>query len=420
MDYVAGKVIPSDAGTQVEFASKLRQIRLWAGDPSLKDLAKLTNGRLPKSTASDFLNGKRWPKWSQVRDFLVACQVPEQEHASWLETWTRLTIDPKEGVQNPPTLPYVARNDEALHWVGPIKQSRRILLWGPPGSGKTCFLGALGIAASETVRPWTLIGGNPWSADFISSVMIDMGRRMCFPNASMSLQSFNAVMHLETGRSWRTRYRREPIELGLEIFDPPGGTFAARSGYSTLADSVLDLLESVHGIVLFFDPVRERVVGDAHEYFLWMIHRLAERMQSRNLLARSRLPHRLAVCVSKCDEPEVLKYASHAGHLTTVYGKPPFIRDGQAKRFFEELCDSMPDDGARLVKQAIRAYFLPERVSYFATSSIGFYRAPGQAFTTDDSYNIIKDEAKAWRLRGPIRPINVVEPLLDLYDSNRR
>lgn len=124
-----------------------------------------------------------------------------------------------------------------------------------------------------------------------------------------------------------------------------------------------------------------------------------------------RLPHRLAVCVAKLDEPEVLAAARRAGLLTTVAGPTghpvPAVRPADAERFFDHLCDNALDGGGALIRHAIKRYFRPERVRYFTTSSIGFYH-DGRP---DDLYNMTTG-GPGPLLRGNIRPVNVLEPLL--------
>jgi hypothetical protein len=54
---------------------------------------------------------------------------------------------------------------------------------------------------------------------------------------------------------------------------------------------------------------------------------------------------------------------------------------------------------------------LDDHVRYFATSSVGFWIGPDGRFNVDDFQNIeyVNDEQ---RLRGGVRPVNVLEPLI--------
>lgn len=58
-------------------------------------------------------------------------------------------------------------------------------------------------------------------------------------------------------------------------------------------------------------------------------------------------------------------------------------------------------------------HFLPERVSWFVLSAVGFHRRPDGSLDPDDCYNVVHDGGGAL-LRGPARPVNVLEPLVAL------
>src|SRR4051812_47744250 len=79
---------PTAAGVKdaSEFVERLRQLRVWAGRPSFRRLAALAGttttpsgyvvDRLPSSTTSDVLNGKRLPhlpRMELVEAFVIAC-----------------------------------------------------------------------------------------------------------------------------------------------------------------------------------------------------------------------------------------------------------------------------------------------------------------------------------------------------------
>ncbi|MEU4038664.1 helix-turn-helix domain-containing protein [Streptomyces collinus] len=67
----------------------LREVHLWAGKPSLRDLA----GRHPdltRSSVGDMLNGRvPIPPYKRYRAFLEACGIQELE--PWTYTWCRLS-----------------------------------------------------------------------------------------------------------------------------------------------------------------------------------------------------------------------------------------------------------------------------------------------------------------------------------------
>lgn len=75
-------VDPSTASTPTEFARALRKLRIQSGTPTFREMERRTGGRLPKSTASDIANGKRFPSRDQVCLFVNACGVSDVE--PWL------------------------------------------------------------------------------------------------------------------------------------------------------------------------------------------------------------------------------------------------------------------------------------------------------------------------------------------------
>ena len=105
------------------------------------------------------------------------------------------------------------------------------------------------------------------------------------------------------------------------------------------------------------------------------------------------LPHHVAVCVTKFDEPRVLATARRMGVVTTDPEDPygfPRVRDGDARRVFAKLCNG---DGEMVLNTMDRT-FRRDRVRYFVTSAIGFPADP-----------------------GPVNPINVAEPVLWLAEQ---
>lgn len=331
-----------------------------------------------------------------------------------------------------------------MSWVGwrkeidshqPIRLTRHVALWGAPASGKTCFLTALNSAVAQALPPWALVGSDKSSAAYLAECMINLiGRRM-FPPATQAVSQFSWLLSTEISMikspRWWKKTRRYPLELNLEIFDAPGGvfrnndSFQARRGSASLLgldefgesseDAIVSNLSNSDGIVFFFDPLRERDRGDAFEYFERVVTTLEYRAKEEGRLDGQRLPQRLAVCVTKYDHPQVLDIARKGGYLTVASGDQfmfPRVADDRAEEFFADLCKRSPTGGATLVHLAIRRHFHADRVRYFATSSVGFFLDHSKRFNADDCYNVIERSGEIWMLRGPINPINVLEPLL--------
>jgi tetratricopeptide (TPR) repeat protein len=114
LDGVGQPPDPTTAATPGELVERLRELRLWAGGPSLRRLRQLagttvdTTGvvidALPVSTASRMLRGDRLPRMEFVRAFVTAClrarrrdpaAIAEQLER-WHEAWLRLQPSHRE------------------------------------------------------------------------------------------------------------------------------------------------------------------------------------------------------------------------------------------------------------------------------------------------------------------------------------
>jgi hypothetical protein len=62
---------------------------------------------------------------------------------------------------------------------------------------------------------------------------------------------------------------------------------------------------------------------------------------------------------------------------------------------------------------SLERYFRPERVSYYVTSAVGFMvNKRSRRFDPRDTQNVYRTISGAPLVRGPVHPINVVEPVL--------
>ncbi|XVV01962.1 hypothetical protein ACQPW3_31940 [Actinosynnema sp. CA-248983] len=212
-----------------------------------------------------------------------------------------------------------------------------VVLWGGAGSGRTTFLAALGAAAAQAHPPWQVTRRAEQAHEYTLSADFTVRRKRFL------------------------RYRTDTVQVAfdLAVTDRPGADFTAPD-------------ESCGGIVYFFDPTRSSDDGAADA--------IAE------VAGDGLVPHPLAVCVTKYDEPDVLAEGRAAGLLAVdvddMGRRTPMIPVDFAERFFDHLCDTA---GAERVRQAIKRHFAPESVRYFTTSSIGFHQGG---------------------------PVNVLEPLL--------
>jgi hypothetical protein len=186
---------PTAAGVEdaAGYVERLRQLRVWAGRPSFRRLAALAGttttpsgyvlDRLPPSTTSDVLSGKRLPQLPRmdlVEAFVTACMkacpVPQDVTRDvveqWLVVWRRLAGLPSPEDSGELTSvvarrgdrPLVGRHDaldtfdRTLDDVGGGR-SRFMAIAGEPGSGKTRLLTEL--AARAAGRDLPALWGRP-------------------------------------------------------------------------------------------------------------------------------------------------------------------------------------------------------------------------------------------------------------------
>ena len=156
-----------------------------------------------------------------------------------------------------------------------------------------------------------------------------------------------------------------------------------------------------------------------------MIHELAERMASTGRLIGRYLPHYVSVCITKFDDPMIFQQARRMNLVGEGADGQFRVPDNNAQRFFEMYCsgefwhgNENEDQGkyssSRFVYDSLRTFFAPERTRYFVISSVGLRRGRDGRVDTDDFFNVKFDEDFSPMIRGPIEPVNVMEPLVNL------
>jgi hypothetical protein len=326
---------------------------------------------------------------------------------------------------------------------------RRVGLWGATASGKSTFLSALFIAAVRSQADLRVKGTNDDSTDFLNRNTHTLNTRHRFPPPTLAQQPLSWTLQMSVPNRVRSLWRKGsptvPFDFRIDLQDAPGRAYAA-AGPQQSEPSRLDLgdggptpgtaaapepgpsridlgngneipevanyLANCQGLLLLIDPIRERELGDAHEYFHGTLLRIAQRVE---LPPGQRLPHYVAVCVTKFDDPSVFRFARDNEFLSYTEYDPmmfPRVHDYEAERFLRELFAGSPLSDVELVVGALRQYFYPERVRYFITSAVGFYVGPSGEFREDDYQNVVPLEDGSFAIRGQIHPINVAEPML--------
>lgn len=335
----------------------------------------------------------------------------------------------------------------------------RVGLWGAPESGKTTYLAALSVAVQRfPAKDLMIYGTDDSSTEFLEHHTTLLTRDRRFPPSTHMEQQLSWVVQMSAEVPVRKRFGRPgravvPLELNLDLLDepgtiydsggagtPPGGggggaalgfddedddddeTPGTGAGTSAVTeDSVMDDLAGCDGLLLLFDPTREWKSGDAYNYFQGTLLRIAQRRMPGRTEPGGRLPHYVAVCITKFDHPDVYWQAKRRGYRSFSADDPylfPRVPDELAEEFFIDLVHQSERGNADLVPEALRRYFYPDRIRYFVTSAIGFHLSRRAArFQEQDFMSIVPQPGGDPLIRGAIHPINVVEPLIWLGQS---
>jgi hypothetical protein len=303
---------------------------------------------------------------------------------------------------------------------GPRPAGRGITMLGAQQTGKTTFLGALQLALLR--RPalgWSLVGENEASAQALVEFVDAMTDEHIFPKPTTDIADYKWALEAELPGAikewhwWGFRRRDQYVSIPLDLVDAPGESADSRQMYGRASSRLLiENLARSAGIVLFFDPISEFGRGDAFRHMYGVLTQLRTLLQHRG-----RLPHYVAVCITKFDEIPVFEAAQK---LRVVEYDPyppefPAVPDQYAREFFTRLVRVSKSDSAGLMLPMLEQTFRPERIKFFVTSAIGFYvDAQLEVFDPEDYQNHIPREHPGGLdyIRGGIYPINVVEPVL--------
>ncbi|MGH3247487.1 MAG: hypothetical protein ACRDOI_14940, partial [Trebonia sp.] len=217
------------------------------------------------------------------------------------------------------------------------------------------------------------------------------------------------------------RRRRVDVVVPLNVVDAAGEVASAsKSTKRAITQRFVTSLADSTGIVFFYDPIREHNYGDAFEHTFGVLAELDSRLKPRG-----RLPHHVAVCVTKFDEPRMFDAAQRMGIVDYDVDPPyfPRVMESDAREFFQRVCVVSKTRTARRILPILEETFEPSKIRYFVTSSIGFYvdQLTGTFNPRDYQQHIPgpTDEDHG-RIRGDVRPINVTEPIIWLANQLTR
>ena len=322
----------------------------------------------------------------------------------------------------------------------------KIGLWGAPASGKSTYLAALTLAAGQaegSVGQWSIYPRTDTSARLLQDISRTLVQAHAFPEATefeaATLSEWLFVGDL-TGSRYASRRRfsarraRNSARFLLRVIDSSGEVFSHAPEQSQVPQDVLnaslDHLAQSQGLIYLFDPIAERDHPIAADYLSSALIKLGQRMMREGRLVGRFLPHYISVCVTKFDHPALFQQARRNGFVNVGPDGTPRVLDQDAETFFDRLCDGTFWGGSRqqtnsssaFLRDSIRNYFHPGRIRYYVCSSIGLWmrnreepisNSPDFQFDPKDFANIYEQDGTL-KIRGTIRPINILEPMIEL------
>jgi hypothetical protein len=294
-----------------------------------------------------------------------------------------------------------------------------ITLWGASATGKTTFLAALYTALLDQDTGWRLRGEDRASTENLVKLTAKLAEDGVFPEATVGVQDYNwslvgtAPRAIKEWHWYGPRRLDKHVVIPLNIVDAAGEVSDAGQVYGReITQRFVDNLANSIGIVFFFDPIREFEQGDAFRHTFGVLTQLDSQMKRRG-----KLPHYVTVCITKFDEQRVFDTAERLRMIDYDDSAPGFPRvpEPDAREFFARLSAVSRTNSAHRVLPLLEQTFDKSRIRFFVTSAIGFYvdRYSGMFDPRDYQQHIPQGaEGEMPRVRGVVRPINVVEPIV--------
>ena len=298
-------------------------------------------------------------------------------------------------------------------------------MWGAPGSGKTTFLYALSIALDGGEYGYTMAADNDASEALLIEANASLVQDHEFPGATQGIDYLQWSLHgrrqrtVPNGRGFRLEDRAHTITLTL--IDPTGElTLPAKFGTED-RNTLVSALVKANGIIFMIDPIREFEKGDAYATTSGLLAQLTRQVASTTTDFDGKLPHYVAICITKFDEPRVLATAASLKVLRYEEEDPfrfPRVADSDAQQLLASLFSVSHGGYGDRMLNSLTQHFHADRVRFFVTSSVGFYVSQETGrFDKDNPQNVVKTkqgfaDSTESRVRGPLHPINIVEPVL--------
>ncbi len=268
-----------------------------------------------------------------------------------------------------------------------MNESQSIGIWGPTGSGKTTYLGALYL---DLLKEWMIHGENSKGRDS-SQLMVDISNALTagiFPRATPRESKHYALYFHPIKTGFIARRRQNPFELSL--YEAPG-EFTGRDSGLLPSDEVGMYYENLGkstGLLLMIDPVSQQKRGEdlfgveAGTYYL-ALQKLFDNLPTD---ANRKVNTRLAFCLTKIDVDSVASQLETESVEQVIYN----IIGGDAANLVRSRC-------------------VERRIAFFGLSAVGTYMIEGSLRPNitysprENSYQIAKPHER--------KPLRLTEPL---------
>ena len=318
----------------------------------------------------------------------------------------------------------------------------RVGIWGSTQSGRTTYLtvlaGVAGVAGWQS-RPgrkeqWRVTPASQETQLLVQALTRELVVEKKFPDSTVPGQATNWSFILQRRRpeeDKRGRFRfwnrtDQVASITMQFQDRAGGEFDIEGGLP----GAISYLEEADALLYFFDPVYDHQTGTNKGHSLDFFTAVDEHLgmiaaEAGRLVGRF-LPQHIAVCIPKLDVQEVFEAARRTGCMDTDPAGIPWVPESKAKMYFENVCRSQRRPEADYLAASLRSRFHPDRISYHALSSIGYWTQPSGRLNVYDVCNAILPEDPGGselpreRVRGEIRPLHVLDPLIALAERAGR
>ena len=315
----------------------------------------------------------------------------------------------------------------------------RIGIWGSPTSGRTTYLTMLASIGWQRWRrdaEWQVTPADQVTRKYLQTSG-EMLAKKEFPDSNLpSARAVNQLSFQLERKQQGTRRRRrgspkQVASITLELQDRGGGQWGPE--YERERESAKRYLAGSDVLLYFFDPTYDHSdegVSKFHsvDFFQAVEAHLGMVAVQDDTLYRGLLPQHIAVCIAKLDDQYVFDTATHYGCAETDPGTGlPWVPGRHARRLFEKICLDQHRSEAGFLLNRLQNSFHPDRISFHALSSIGFWVPEDGEFDPYDVCNVVEVPRQAddissrqRRVRGPVRPVHILDPLISLVERAER